>query len=136
MDLIPARFVFVSGFCCTIAGCLAATGAGTESIAFSSAILMGFGFGWTFVAMHTAVGNFYGQAAFPKLMGTLFLLSAICCSPAGFVGGKLFDVYGSYTPSFLLIVGICLLAMAGVFFARMPVRNCGSSVKCNRHDGI
>jgi hypothetical protein len=51
----------------------------------------------------------------------LLLLGAVFCSPAGFLGGKIFDLYHSYTMAFELN---CLVAATGIvalFFARMPV---------------
>jgi MFS family permease len=120
MDAIPARFVFMLGICCTIIGAIMATEAIREIIAYPAAVLLGIGFGWTFVALNTVVGNFYGSAAFPKLIGMMFLMSAIACSPAGLVGGKLFDIYQSYTPAFILIIGICVTAIVALAFARIP----------------
>lgn len=120
MDTMPARFAFLSGMCCTVAGSMAAMNSTHAAIAYGAALLMGAGFGWTFVALNTTIGNFYGAAAFPKLIGTMFLVSALACSPSGFVGGKLFDMYNSYDPAFRLIIGICLAAMAALAFAKMP----------------
>jgi MFS family permease len=120
MDTIQARFVFMSGICCTIAGAFIAMASTTTLIAYSAAVLMGAGFGWTFVALNTTVGHFYGPAAFPKLIGSMLLVSALACSPAGYVGGKLFDTYKSYNPAFMLIIGICAVAMAALVFAKMP----------------
>jgi|WetSurMetagenome_2_1015567.scaffolds.fasta_scaffold15233_1 MFS family permease len=120
MDTIQARFVFMFGMCCTIAGSSIAMNSTSAMIAYIAAILMGAGFGWTFVALNTTVGHFYGPAAFPKLIGSMLLASALACSPAGFIGGKLFDVYQSYSPAFLLIIGICLAAMAALTFAKLP----------------
>jgi MFS family permease len=120
MDRIPARFAFMLGLCCTISGCLPAIGADTPADAYLAAVMMGAGFGWTFVALNAAIGNFYGPAAFPKLIGMMLLMSAIACSPAGLVGGRIFDLYQSYTPAFVLIIGICLAAILALFFAKMP----------------
>jgi MFS family permease len=122
MDVLPARFVFIAGIGCTAAGAAIAIHADKMTIACPAAILMGAGFGWTFVSMNAIVGNFYGAEAFPHLMGTMFLMSAIACSPAGLVGGMLFDSYGSYTSAFVLVVAICIAAMLVLWFARMPKR--------------
>jgi MFS family permease len=122
MDKLPARFAFILGFCCYMAGSFLATRVTSASlaIAFTAAILFGAGFRWTFVCLNTITGHFYGPTAFPKLNGTILMLSALACSPAGLVGGKLYDVYKSYNPAFKLNIVICLIGMCALIFARMP----------------
>jgi hypothetical protein len=49
------------------------------------------------------------------------VLGSIFCSPAGYLGGKIFDTYRSYSLAFginCLVAGIGIIAL---FFARMPV---------------
>jgi len=51
----------------------------------------------------------------------MLLLGAVFCSPAGFLGGKIFDLYHSYAMAFELN---CLVAAAGIvalYFAKMPM---------------
>ena len=121
MDTLAAPSVFVLGTCCTILGACLAIVANTSMIAYSAALLMGAGFGWTFVALNTVVGNYYGPEAFPKLMGMLLLLTAlVSCSPAGLIGGMLFDRYKSYTPAFSLIIAVCGASIVALYFAKMP----------------
>lgn len=48
------------------------------------------------------------------------LLTAVFCSPAGFIGGKLFDIYGNYTRAFELNMMIAAGSMVALFFATMP----------------
>jgi hypothetical protein len=48
------------------------------------------------------------------------LVGGLLSSPAGFIGGKLFDLYRSYTIGFefnMLIAGLGIVALA---FARVP----------------
>lgn len=122
MDKMAARFAFMLGICCYFVGSFLAINvtASTLMIAFIAAILYGAGFGWTFVCLNTMVGNFYGPVAFPKINGMILLISALACSPAGLVGGKLFDMFKSYTPAFELNVGICIIGIIALIFATMP----------------
>ncbi len=122
MDKISARFAFMMGICCYFAGSFLAIQVTADAlmIAFAAAILYGAAFGWSFVCLNTMVGNYFGPAAFPKVNGMMLLLSAIACSPAGMIGGKLFDVFKSYTPAFYLNVGICVIGIIALFFAAMP----------------
>lgn len=120
MDRIPARFVFVLGFVCYIFGFLAALSADKPITAYIGAILLGTAFGWTFVALSASMANFYGPAAFPRLIGIMLMMSAIACSPAGYLGGRIFDQYGNYTPAFALLITICITAIFALSFAKMP----------------
>lgn len=125
MDRMPARFAFMMGICCYFVGSFLAINVTSTNlmVAFAAAILYGAGFGWTFVCLNTMVGNYFGPVAFPKVNGMMLLLSAVFCSPAGLVGGKLFDMFRSYTPAFYLNVTICIIGIIALFFAAMPEKN-------------
>lgn len=122
MDKMAARYAFMLGILCYVVGSFLAISvtASTLTIAFIAASLYGAGFGWTFVCLNTVTGNFYGPAAFPKVNGMVLLLSALACSPAGIVGGKIFDAFKSYTPAFQLNVIICVIGIISLFFATIP----------------
>ncbi|HYL85711.1 MAG TPA: MFS transporter [Candidatus Angelobacter sp.] len=122
MDLLQARFAFMLGLCCYFAGTALALRVGPHTlwIAYSAAILYGTAFGWTFICMNTATGHFFGPAAFPKVNGMVLVLTGAVCSPAGVIGGKLFDVYGNYGLAFRINVLIAAVGIVALFFARMP----------------
>ena len=122
MDRLTARYAFIMGLCCYFLGSVLAMKVSPHSlwIAYVAAILYGTGFGWTFVCMNTVTGHFYGPAAFPKVNGMVLLLTAIFCSPAGVIGGKLFDIYGSYTRAFEINMLAAAIGIVALFFARMP----------------
>jgi MFS family permease len=123
MDRLPARFAFIMGLCCYFIGSVLALRVTPDAlwIAYDAAILYGMGFGWTFVCLNTVSGHFYGPLAFPKLNGMSLLLTAIFCSPAGVIGGKLFDIYGNYTLAFEINMLIAACGVIALFFATMPV---------------
>lgn len=122
MDRIAARYVFMLGICCYFVGSYLAVQAAPDALtaAYAAAVLYGAGFGWSFVAQNTMLGNFFGPAAFPKINGMLQAISAVIVSGAGVVGGKLFDSYQSYTPAFQLNSAICLIGLICLIFATMP----------------
>ncbi len=122
MDLLAARFAFMTGLSCYFLGSVLAMRVTPHAlwIAYAAAILYGTGFGWTFICMNTATGHFYGPSAFPKLNGMVMLLTAVFCSPAGFIGGKLFDIFGNYTLAFELNMVFAALGIVALLFAAIP----------------
>lgn len=122
MDRMPARYAFMLGLCCYFVGSALAMILTKDTLfmAYTAAVLYGAGFGWTFVCMNTVTGNFYGMKAFPKLNGMVMMLSAIICSPAGVIGGKLFDMFKSYNPAFELNIAIGVVGIIALVFAKMP----------------
>jgi MFS family permease len=89
-------------------------------MANAAAVLYGLAIGWTFTCMTTCIAHFYGPTAFPKLAGTLLLLTSGGASPAGWVGGKIFDMYGGYDRAWQLNIGITVIAIVAILFATMP----------------
>jgi MFS family permease len=121
MDTMTARYAFMIGLCCYVVGSFAALRVGPDSlmIADAAAVLYGLGIGWTFICMTTCVAHFFGPAAFPKLAG-MMLLTSCGASPAGLIGGRIFDVYGSYTRAFELNILVAAIGIIAVAFATLP----------------
>ena len=122
MDRMVARYAFMLGLCLYFLGSFLAirVSPGALWIAYSAAILYGVAFGWTFICLNTVTGHFYGAKAFPKLNGMQLLLGAVFCSPAGFLGGRIFDTHHSYKLAFELNCVVAAIGIVAVFFARMP----------------
>ena len=122
MDAMEGRYAFMLGFFCYFLGSFLAIRVSPEAlwIAYSAAILYGTGFGWTFICLNTVTGHYYGPAAFPKVNGMMLVLAAIFCSPAGYLGGRLFDLYHSYKLAFEVNSALAAMGIVALFFARMP----------------
>jgi MFS family permease len=122
MDTTTARSAFIMGLCCYLVGSFAALKAGPHSLifAYAAAVLYGLAIGWAFTCMTTCVAHFYGPAAFPKLMGTVLLLTSVGASPAGAIGGRIFDIYGSYRPALELNAIVTTLGIVAMAFATLP----------------
>jgi len=129
VDTMAARWAFMIGLCCYLIGSLAAMHVGPSAllIANSAAVLYGLGIGWTFTCMTTCIAHFYGPSAFPKLAGTLLLLTSGGASPAGWVGGKIFDTYGGYARAWELNIVITVIGIVAILFATMPHHRTESS---------
>ena len=122
MDAIEGRYAFMLGFCCYFVGSFLAIRVSPEAlwIAYTAAILYGTGFGWTFICFNTVTGHYYGPLAFPKVSGMMLLVAAFFCSPAGYLGGKLFDLWQSYKIAFEINSALAAIGIGALFFARMP----------------
>ncbi len=122
MDTISARIAFMIGLFCYVVGSVAALKVTPDSlaIAYAAAVLYGLGIGWTFTCMTTCVAHFFGPEAFPKLAGTMLLLTSGGASPAGFIGGKIFDITGSYARAFELNILVAVIGIIAIAFATLP----------------
>lgn len=122
MDTINARVAFLIGLLCYVLGSFAAlrAGPGAMLIADSAAVLYGLAIGWTFTCMTTSVAHYFGPSAFPKLAGTLLFWTSGGASPAAWVGGKIFDMYGGYARAWQLNIIITVIGIVAILFAAMP----------------
>jgi MFS family permease len=130
MDVLTPRFAFMSGLCCYVVGSLLAmrVDTGGLAVAIAAAISYGLGFGWTFICMNTVTSRYYGPAVFPKINGMLLLLTGVVGSPAGVIGGRLFDRFGSYSAAFELNILVAALGIVGLAFAQAPTPCSGAGV--------
>jgi MFS family permease len=122
MDYLNARLAFVLGVSIYLVSSYLAieSRADTLMLAYVASVLQGLAYGWTYSCSNTMIGHYYGPKAYPKLSGMYILLTSGCASPAGFVGGRIFDVTGSYTKSFELDAALAIVAIIAIVFAAMP----------------
>ena len=122
MDFMNSRLAFALGLSLYFLGSYLAIilRADTLSLVYTASILYGVAYGWTFSCAGTIVGHYYGPAAFSKLYGTMTFLISLFASPAGWVGGKLFDIYGNYTKAIELNALLAAVGILAIAFATMP----------------
>lgn len=122
MDYLNARLVFVLGASLYfISSYLAFTSnAAALDLAYVASALQGIAYGWTYSCTNTMVGHYYGRKAYPKLSGMFIFLTSAIASPAGYVGGMIFDRTGSYTKSFELDAVLAAIGIFAILFASMP----------------
>jgi MFS family permease len=122
MDYMNARVAFVLGLLVYFVGSYLAIAAmpGAVWMAYLAALLNGAAYGWAFTCVGTMIAHYYGPAAFPKLYGTMTLLISVLASPAGLVGGWIFDAYKNYTPAFELNALLAAVGIVAILFAAMP----------------
>jgi MFS family permease len=122
MDFLNARIVFVLGASLYfISSYLAFTSnAAALDLAYVASALQGIAYGWTYSCTNTMVGHYYGRKAYPKLSGMFIFLTSAIASPAGYVGGMIFDRTGSYAKSFELDAILAAVGIIAILFAVMP----------------
>lgn len=123
MDVMNARYAYMIGLCFYFVASFCALHVTPDSLwtsAYVASLLTGAAFGWTFTCMNTCTAHYYGPAAFPKLNGMMVMLTSTLASPAGYVGGRIFDRYGSYARAFELIAVLTAVSIVAMAFAVMP----------------
>ncbi len=119
-DKMAMRSAFIAGLSFYFI-CLALELRITSTIvAVAAGILYGIAFGWTFVCMNAASAQYFGAAAYAKLNGVNLLVTGLLSSPAGYLGGRLFDLYGNYSRAFELNMLGAAAGIAALAFAKMP----------------
>ena len=122
MDTISGRVAFIIGLCIFVVASFLALRVDPSAlpIVFAAASLYGVAFGWSFTCMNTCTAHFYGSTAFPKLNGTMILLTSVIASPAGAIGGKIYDISGGYARAFELNAALAVIGIVAMAFAKMP----------------
>lgn len=128
MDKMQARYVFVIGIAITAVGSFIGISADSLFIALLSSGLLGTGFGWTFVACSTIIGNYFGAGIFPTMFGAFYLAVHLTCPWAGTIGGKIFDYTNSYTIALGINIAICIIGIIAIL-AAIPPRGKSEVVK-------
>jgi MFS family permease len=122
MDKITARYAFMMGLSCYIAGSLLAIRVHENAlpVAFAAAVLYGVAFGWTFVCLNAITARYYGPGPYLKLNGTMLSFTGLAGSLAGIVGGAVFDEFGNYTGAFVLNMVLAVIGIFALSFATVP----------------
>lgn len=130
IDKIVPRLAFISGLSLYFLGTLLAFRIYTASVPviFFAGIFYGVGFGCSFVCMNAITARYYGPEAFPKLNGMIMLLTGIACAPAGFLGGRIYDHFHSYTHAFELNIVVAAIGILALSFATPPQSRRGKPV--------
>lgn len=92
-------------------------------------ILLGFGWGATLVSMMGAPMNYFGLKAYPAVIGLWLLIQTGIGALAPFAAGYVFDKFGSYTPAFYTIAGLCFAGSLLLLAATPPRRKVTDEVR-------
>jgi predicted MFS family arabinose efflux permease len=123
MDFINARVAYALGMVLVVIGSYyygLVAHPDSALPAYIAAALYGSSHGWVFSCTATMTGHYYGVAIFPKLYGTMMLFISALAAPAGYIGGRMFDRYGSYTPAIICNAVLAVIGIIVILFATMP----------------
>lgn len=120
IDRIEPRLVWFIGMLIFIVGFLNLMFASTSMMAILFSILVGMGFGSSYVCSAAIVGNYYGVNTFPAIMGIIFPAQMIFGAFAPLLAGIIYDVTKSYVISFTFGLVIMIIGAIAVLLAVPP----------------
>ena len=94
----------------------------TQPLAYAAVILIGIGFGMSYIAIAAAFSSFFGRKAFATTTGTRFLIGGIFNAAMPPLAGLAYESTGSYTPAFIALVVFGLVGALVAFTIRPPRR--------------
>jgi MFS family permease len=121
-DRIEPRYIWAFAMAAFGLGTVLVVHATSAADLYPFPILLGFGWGATLVSMMGAPMNYFGLKAYPAVIGLWLAIQTTIGSVAPFVAGYVFDRYGSYTPVFYSIAGLCFAGSLLLLLATPPQR--------------
>jgi MFS family permease len=89
-------------------------------MALAFAITCGLGYGGTFVAMMSLLSAWFGRTHFPKIIGTVMILSSVGNAGAP-IAGAIYDATKSYVLAFAIALGAVAVMFICLSAAKPPV---------------
>lgn len=117
---MPARYVWAGALTVLLVGVLSLMFASGTVMMVVYAVCTGIGFGCAFVCMPIVYSSYFGAKIYGSLFGTLFPIITIASSASPALAGKLFDMTGSYTSAFIVVIAFNVLGILGILFAKPP----------------
>ncbi len=87
---------------------------------YTYAVLFGFSGALISTAATTLIGNYFGRARFPQIMGMIVVLMYIFLAAGPAFGGAVYDSTGNYTLAFIIMIAFNVVGLFCAFFARPP----------------
>jgi MFS family permease len=121
-DRFPPRLVWAGMML------LISAGVGFVSVATSStqiaafAVLMGIGFGGSFICWVATTAQYFGPASFATVMGMQTPISTLAVSAVPTLAGMLYDSAGNFSLALWSVTAGALLGAVAITTARAPVR--------------
>lgn len=120
-DFMPPQRLLAIVLLLEGAGCAGLAFAETALIAYASVILIGLGFGASYVCIPVLTSSFYGRRAFGTTIGIRFAVTGLISPAAPTVAGLLSDWSGSHLLTLWSMATICLAGALVALGLRAPV---------------
>ena len=95
----------------------------TQPLAYAAVILIGIGFGLSYISIAAAFSSFFGRKAFATTTGTRFLIGGVFNAAMPPLAGLAYERTGSYAPAFVALVVFGLVGALVAFTIRPPRRS-------------
>lgn len=120
---MPARFVWAGSLVVLLLGSIFLMNAANAVTMVLYAACTGIGFGASFVCMPVVFSSYFGVKIYGQLFGTLFPIITICSSVSPTLAGYLFDISGSYTTGFIMIMVFNVLGIIAMLLNKPPKKH-------------
>lgn len=121
-DHVEPRFLWAVASGAFGVGMLLALKATGAAGLYVYAIFFGIGIGMAFPNMMTLPGNYFGQKAYPLVVGVMMAVATTAGAVGAFGAGYIYDHFGSYSRAFYAIAILSFLGSALALFMTPPVK--------------
>lgn len=128
-DRVEPRFLWIFTTLMTILGAWLLKDCYSVGMMYLSAILVGAGFGGSFVLIPTVISNYYGKMAYARIYGLLLPIMNIVTCIAPTVAGAIYDSTGSYSTAFVIFCCFGFVGVIGLLLATPPKRRAEQDAK-------
>ncbi|MGV1822366.1 MFS transporter [Agrobacterium tumefaciens] len=87
---------------------------------FLYALPAGIGYGASQVCLMALLGNYFGKESFSTILGSMMPVSTLCAAIGAGSAGAVFDQTGTYGWMFVIVTGLCVVALLAIVAAVPP----------------
>lgn len=120
-DRMDPRIAWAISILTIGSGVFIATHARSDVAMYLFTGMVGFGSGAALTCWHATVGNYFGPASFPSILGAQMPISTTLAAASPALVGITYDVGGSYTPAFIALGAFSVLTAVLLFFTSPPM---------------
>lgn len=117
---MPSRIVWASSLGILLLGTICLMNANSIPMMVIYAACTGVGFGCSFVCMPVVYSSYFGAKIYGSLFGTLFPIITICSSVSPTLAGYMYDISGSYTSAFIMVMAVNVIGIIAILLAKPP----------------
>jgi MFS family permease len=121
-DRVEPRFLFSAAIALFGISMLLVVNADDLPSLTAFGICMGIGWGAALTCLMTILANYYGNQAYPAVVGVTLAVQPTVSAISPALAGYLYDLYGSYAPTLYSLAALCFVGALLLTRARPPVR--------------